>query len=486
MIDIDIHVSELEENLGTTTSLCPDCLERVPGEYLEQDDSVHLKRHCPDHGTFNRKVWESVDHWTWAEQFQPDAEFDPAGAFEVDNDHACLAVVDVTQDCNLSCSYCFAGSGPGGTELPTAVVRDRLETVIDSGGPRPIQFSGGEPTVRDDLPELIEMATEMGFEHIQVNTNGIRLATESGYARSLADAGVTAVYLQFDGLTAETYEAIREVDLVSEKRAAVDACRDAGISVVLVPTVVPGVNDHEMGDIVSFALDNLEVVESVNFQPVAHFGRLAEHQDRFSLDEAARRLATGFDGLEPRDLMPVPCCSSYCQTATAVVPRGDGVVPLTQFLNEDVFANLSGMVDEGDWMDMIACTPAGKASVDSTASCCSPGGDLGGLVGGDDSDSENCCGPSLGSSLPVDVGDILERVLPISFTGFMDADAADAGRLDNCCVSVPTESGELVPFCAYNMTTDAGEYAIRERNDWGGRPAVGESMAKPEVSSDDD
>jgi hypothetical protein len=67
----------------------------------------------------------------------------------------------------------------------------------------------------------------------------------------------------------------------------------------------------------------------------------------------------------------------------------------------------------------------------------------------------------------------MEQVLPVSFTGFMDADAADAGRLDNCCVSVPAESGELVPFCAYNMTTDTGEYAIRNREGWGGRPAVG-------------
>jgi uncharacterized radical SAM superfamily Fe-S cluster-containing enzyme len=443
--------------LAETTSLCPSCLERVPGRYEARDGSVYLARDCPDHGATSRRVWESVEHWQWARDTAagPAPDPDPEGAFTVANDHACLAVVEVTSDCNLACSFCFASSGPGGAHRPFEEVLELLETVKRGGGPRPVQFSGGEPTVRDDLPELIEAAGDLGFEHVQVNTNGIRLATEDGYAERLAEAGATAVYLQFDGLTAETYEAIREVDLTDEKRAAVEACRGAGLSVVLVPTVVPGTNDHEMGDIVRFALENLDVVESVNFQPVAGFGRYDEHGGRFSLDEAARRLAEGFDGIEPRDLMPVPCCSATCQSATALKPVGDGVVPLTRFLDDEGFESLSGLVDESDWMELLAGTPAGEAPACSAAGCC-------------------------GDGLGIDADGLLGELLPVSFTGFMDADAADAGKLSNCCVSVPTDTGELVPFCAYNMTTDDGRYAIRNRNDWGGRPGVTE----PEPDAD--
>ncbi len=443
-----------DRELAETTSLCPDCLERVPGQYEARDDGVYLARTCSDHGETTRKVWGSVEHWEWAGEVAggPAPDPEPDGEFVVDNDHACLAVVEVTEDCNLSCSYCFAGSAPGGAHRPFEEVVELLEVVRKDGGPRPIQFSGGEPTVRDDLPDLVERATEMGFEHVQVNTNGIRLANEDRYAGRLAAAGVTAIYLQFDGLTPETYQAIREVDLTAEKRAAIEACRAADLSVVLVPTVVPGVNDHEMGDVVRFGLDNLDVVESINFQPVAQFGRFAERRERFSLDEAARRLADQLDGLEARDLMPVPCCSSTCQMATALRPDGSGgVQPLTQFVTDDMFEDLSGLVDEADWMELLASTPAGKERA-----CSAPG----------------CCG---GIDVPVDAGELLAEVLPVSFTGFMDADAADAGKLANCCVSVPTESGELVPFCAHNMTTEDGRYAIRERNGWGGRPAVGAS-----------
>ena len=457
-----------DEPLKTTTSLCPDCLERVPGQYEARDGAVHLTRTCPDHGETDRKVWGSVDHWEWAAGTGP--EPDPEGALEVANDHACLAVVEVTERCNLSCSYCFASSGAEGRERPTEEVIELLETVR-AEGPRPVQFSGGEPTVRDDLPALVECARGMGFEHVQVNTNGVRLASEDGYAQRLADAGATAIYLQFDGLEAATYEAIREVDLVAEKHAAIAACREAELPVVLVPTIVPGVNDHEMGDIVEFAVENLDVVESVNFQPVADFGRTGEetgdHEGRFALDEAARRLADQLGFVDARDLNPIPCCSAYCQSATALLPEDDGVIPVTDLLGDGVVESLAGMVDESQWMELLANTPAGATGVVDAA------GEAGCCGGG------SCCGPS-----PDGLGALFEEVLPVSFTGFMDRDAADAGRLSNCCVAVPTPEGELVPFCAYNMTTEEGEYAIRNRNDWGGRPSV-DAPRPPEESADE-
>jgi uncharacterized radical SAM superfamily Fe-S cluster-containing enzyme len=468
------------ESLAETTSLCPDCLERVPGRYEARDGAVYLTRTCPDHGTASREVWGSLDHWEWAAGIDP--EYEASGDLAVDGDHACLSVVEVTQDCNLSCSYCFAGSGPGGKQRAFGDVLALLEVVKDEAGTRPIQFSGGEPTVRDDLPELVERAAGMGFDHVQVNTNGVRIAREEGYAQRLADAGVTALYLQFDGLTAGTYEELREVDLVEEKHAAIEACREADLPVVLVPTVVPGVNDDELGDIVRFGLGNTDVVESINFQPVAHFGRFDDHggAERFPLDEVARRLADQVEGLGPRDMLPVPCCSSYCQMATALLPRDDGPVALTEFLDDRLWESVSGMVDERDWMELLANTTAGRAKACSSADCCC-GPDLAGddLAGVDLPGGGNAGGGPLDlldTVASVGADGLLDSVVPVSITGFIDADAADAARLENCCISVPTPEGDLVPFCGYNMTDEDGEYAIRQREGWGGRPAVDEPV----------
>jgi uncharacterized radical SAM superfamily Fe-S cluster-containing enzyme len=495
------------DTLATTTSLCPTCLEQVPGRYEERDDGVHLARDCPDHGTATRQVWGSLDHWEWAADFGPANEYD-GGDLTVDDDHACLAVVEVTEDCNLSCSFCFASSGPGGDHRSTGEIEALLDTVAEKGG-RPVQFSGGEPTVREDLPDLVSMARERGVDHVEVNTNGIRLATEDGYAQELADAGATAIYLQFDGLRSETYESIRGVDLTDEKQAAIVACREADLPVVLVPTVVPDVNDGEMGDIVRFAVDNRDVVRSVNFQPVAHFGRYAKNDGRFAIDDAARMLADQLDPVEARDLLPAPCCSSYCQIGTALVSQdaqasvaevngvagavlggdgdappvedtevdapgdadtgddcggtdeecGDGVaepgsgagefVPLTKFVDDRLWDTLTGLVDERDYMELLAGTAAGEEWACKTAGCC-------------------------GLDVPDEMEGLFDDVVPVTLTGFMDADGADVNRLDNCCISVPTPDGELVPFCGYNMTTEDGEYALRNRHDWGGRPSVAE------------
>lgn len=442
-------MSRSGDRLSATTSLCPTCLERVPGWYEERDGAVYLGRTCPEHGEANRKVWGSQRHWEWAGAYGPNESH--GTGLRVDNGHACLAVIEVTNGCNLSCSYCFASSGPSGRDRSFEDIVKLLRVVRESGGPRPIQFSGGEPTIRDDLPELVGTAREMGFQHIQINTNGLVLANADGYADRLAAAGVTAVYLQFDGLTSETYEAIRGVDITAEKHQAVDACRRADLPVVLVPTIVPGINDHELGPIVRFAMENIDIVQSVNFQPVAHFGRYGDHNGRVPLDEVTRRLADQIEPLESRDVLPIPCCSSYCQMATAFMPNDTGdIVPLTRFIDSGMFDSLAGLVDESDWMDLLAGTPLGEAKACRAADCC-------------------------GMDVPDAGNGMLEGILPVSITGFMDADAADVDRLGNCCIAVPTPSGELVPFCAYNMTTEDGRYALRNRHGWGGRRAVTEA-----------
>jgi uncharacterized radical SAM superfamily Fe-S cluster-containing enzyme len=310
----------------------------------------------------------------------------------------------------------------------------------------------------------------MGFEHIEVNTNGVVLGCEDGYAERLVEAGVTAIYLQFDGLEAETYETIRDADLVAHKHAAIEACRRADLPVILVPTVVPGVNDHEMGAIVEFALDNSDVVRSVNFQPVSQFGRYADvdHEGRFSLDAAADCLAGQVETLEQKDFLPAPCCSAYCQSGTALVPDGDGnIVPLTRFLDKSLWKSVLGGIDEADWMEFLAKTDTGQ-----DLAC--------GMSG--------CCGPTASEKTV----ELFDDVLPVTLTGFMDADAADVERLENCCLSVPTPNGDLVPFCAYNMTTDDGDYALRNRYGWGGRdsvspgaPASAPPTDRPQESDDD-
>ncbi|MQY61895.1 radical SAM protein, partial [archaeon] len=122
--------------------------------------------------------------------------------------------------------------------------------------PPALQFSGGEPTIRKDLFELVKKAKELGFHHVEVNTNGLLLAQSVDFCRGLLESGVSTVYLQFDGLTSDVYKFTRGVDLLDVKMKAIENCREAGLSIVLVVTLIKGVNDHQIGDIIRFAIKN--------------------------------------------------------------------------------------------------------------------------------------------------------------------------------------------------------------------------------------
>ena len=156
-----------------------------------------------------------------------------------------------------------------------------------------MQLSGGEPTVRDDLPEIIRMAKARGFALIQCNTNGLRLGTEPGYAASLREAGLDSVYLQCDSADDTAHEILRGRDCLSEKLEAIRACGEAGIGVVLVATVAAGVNADRLWPLVEMGLRLGAHVRGVHFQPMSSFGRCPWRSDgapRVTLPEIAAEL----------------------------------------------------------------------------------------------------------------------------------------------------------------------------------------------------
>ena len=160
--------------------------------------------------------------------------------------------------------------------------------VRDAGGFCPIQLSGGEPTLRDDLPRIVALARKIGFDHVQINTNGIRLAQDAAYAQSLKDSGVSDFFLQFDALTDDVYRHIRGADLWQLKLRALERCAEMKIGVILVPTIVKGVNDSQIGAIIQFAKKWIPTVRGVHFQPMAYLGRYPTapcNQDRILIPD---------------------------------------------------------------------------------------------------------------------------------------------------------------------------------------------------------
>ena len=263
------------KDIKPTRSICPECLKAIDATIYEDQGKVFIKKDCPEHGHFQELYWSDYDQYMRAEKFRYDGDgmenprtekrhgcpYD-CGICPEHKSHTALAIIDVTNRCNLKCPVCFANASAAGYVYePTAEqIRGMLEN-LHNNKPVPataLQFSGGEPTIRKELFDFIRKAKEIGFKHVEVNTNGVRIAKDPEYAKKLKEAGVSTIYLQFDGLTPDVYKFIRGLDLLEIKMKALENLREAGYdSVVLVVTLVKGVNDGQLGDIIKFRSQKL-------------------------------------------------------------------------------------------------------------------------------------------------------------------------------------------------------------------------------------
>ena len=227
--------------------------------------------------------------------------------------NTCCVLLEVTKRCNMHCSFCFAEADSPESrrrDLNSEQLKARIFDLTIPGKTL-LQLSGGEPTVREDLPELISFAIKCGCRYVQLNTNGIRLAEDPDYAKSLAEAGLSFVFLQFDGLDDKIYRKLRGRDLLEIKLSAIENCKKAGLGVTLVPVIVPGVNENAIGEILRFGAAHSPAVRGVHFQPVSYFGRAPhgpEDRDRFTLDELLSAIYAQSEGLVKQGMLGPSCC----------------------------------------------------------------------------------------------------------------------------------------------------------------------------------
>jgi hypothetical protein len=346
----------------------------------------------------------------------------------------------------LKCAYCFADGGAAEAKDPDLdTVQGYFERLLAAGGPYNIQLSGGEPTLREDLPDIVVLGRSLGFQFIQVNTNGLRLAAHKAYATELKDAGAASIFLQFDGVTEATYETLRGRALLPEKRLAVEHCAAGGLGVILVPTLVPGINIHEIGAIIRFAVQYMPTVRGVHFQPVSYFGRYPTapgNEARITIPEVIREIEMQTGGeLKAEHFRPPGCENALCSFTGNFVLLADGELrPRTR----------------RDAQQCCSSPESAAAGAARTRQFVSRFWSAAEAVAG------KASGPSLGGW-----DDFLERVrshsLCISGMAFQDAWNLDLDRLRDCCIHVVDADGGLIPFCAYNLTDSQKRSFYRKR-----------------------
>lgn len=437
--------------LGQTTSLCETCLALVPAKILSEDGKVFYQKRCRDHGVQKTLISDDVSYWKAQRDWVKPGDRPLTAQTRTDHgcphdcglcpdheQHSCLAILEINEACNLSCPVCFAESSVKRTGHRTlAQVEAMLDTLVASEGePDLVQISGGEPTLHPQFWEILTAARARPIRHLMINTNGLRIAREEGFAERLATYMPRfEVYLQFDSLERDALMTLRGADLTGIRRQALEALERNNISTTLVVTVKKGVNDAEIAEIIRHAL-TWRCVRGVTFQPIQDAGRNEDFDpkaNRIVLTEIRRRIAeAGVFALE--DLIPLPCnpdqiCIGYG------LRNGAQVTPITSLFPREMFvAELPNTVTFEAFPDLrdkiFNLLSLSTAQADTTEK-------LADLL---------CCLPQ--AVVPETVA--YENTFRVVVSQFLDRFNFDIGTVKRSCVHFVEPDGKIYPFDTFN------------------------------------
>lgn len=435
-----------------TKSLCPVCLGVIPAKKVVEGDNIYLEKTCSEHGDYKVLLWHDVQSYKDRYGFdvgrvkpkklltksKKGCPYD-CGLCPDHKQHTCVVVMEVTNQCNLKCPICFASAREMYEYEPDIdVVKEMYKTVVDyTEKPICVQISGGEPTIRNDLPDIVSLGKEMGIDYIEVNTNGIRLAKDMEYFHRLKESGVDALYFSFDGLTSEVYRKKCGVDLLNLKLKTIENCAKLEVGVVLVPVLVQGVNYDQIGDIIQFAKERVPVVNSVHFQPISHFGRYPHtptDEDRITIPDVLRAIQDQTKGeLKVENFTSTSCPNVHCDARSYSLLMEDGkLLPLTQSS-----IGASGKVRDIAKKTREAISDLWRYPISSEGCECVPGTWM----------------------------DLIERAskyyLTVSVMAFQDVWNIELERVQECCIHVVTPDRRLIPFCLFNVSGINGKTLYR-------------------------
>ena len=469
-----------------TTTICPECKLIIKGIIYKDGDTVMIRKYCPEHKWAIEKYWEDYDMYIKARKYNysgrgfdnPNVITPTKGAncpfdcamCERHKSHTALANVVVTNRCHLSCWYCFFYAKEGEAIYePSVAELYKIFRNLRNQKPIPanaLQITGGEPTMHPKIVEIVQKAKEAGFDQIQLNTTGINLGLNPDMAIKLRHAGVSTLYMSFDGVSARANPKNHW-----EAPLALEAARKANIGIVLVPTVIRTINDHELGAMINFALNNSDIVRAINFQPVSLVGRMPSRlreKQRITIPGAIKLIEQQTNGVIGKDAwFSVPYVGGINKFIEALtgeykydlsihfacgagsylfIDSDNKIIPLTKFVDAPgLLEHLQRAVDE----------MGGKSRIERRLIA------LKALVGLNRYiDKQNQPKSVNFSKLLLSIllkhnfqsmGNLQMKSIFIGMMHFQDEYTYDIHRVEKCDIHYAQPNGEVLPFCSFNV-----------------------------------
>jgi len=479
--------------LKETKSICPECLKLLPATIFEEDNKVWIKKECLEHGQFLDLYWGDYEMYKKAMKFSHDGKGinNPSiniqnplcpidcGLCKVHKSHTALGNIVVSNRCDLQCFYCFFyAKAMGYVYEPTLEQIRMMLRIMREEKPVPcnaVQLTGGEPTIRDDIIDIIKIAKEEGYDHIQLNTNGIKFSQSLEFAKKVREAGVSTLYLSFDGTTPETNPKNH-----FEMPKILENLRKADLRAVLVPTIINTINDHDVGNILRFGIKNIDAVSGVNYQPVSLVGRITKadvKKLRITIPDVIKKIEEQTNGMVSReDWYPVPFVSpithffealtekpkyeltahAACGMGTYLFLDGDKIIPLPRFFDVEGFMEFLNEITS----QVRGFTGKVYNSLKIMAR-------LNSFVDKEKQPKDLNVASILFNILRTgdynSLGKLHHKSLFVGMMHFMDLYNYDIERVERCCIHYAQPDGKIIPFCAFNVIPQWHRDKIQEK-----------------------
>ena len=437
---------------GQTQSLCEDCLTVVPTKILFQQGKVYYQKRCAEHGVKKTLVSTDIEYFKRCKDYLKPGDLPEKFQTEIKRgcphdcglcpdheQHSCLALFEIIDECNMHCPVCFANSAPGkGNPRSLEQIEIMLQTLLDSEQqPDLVQVSGGEPTLHPQLMAILRRLKASPIRHLMLNTNGIRLARDPHLVEELASLKPGfEIYLQFDSLKAAALQNIRGQDMRNIRQQALEKLEQHKISTTLVCVVRKGVNDEEIGELIQFA-QQWKCVRGITFQPVQEAGRNEAGQPahRITLSEIRTRIIEADNPFGDADMIPLPCHPENIAIGYGI-RLDDKILPVTGLLPREEL--LKG-VDNTITFEKSADLKAAFFKLFSLDACSEQTAEqLATLL---------CCLPRIQSK----GGLTYEHVFRIVIMSFMDKYDFDLASVKRSCTHFVEPNGKIYPFDTWNL-----------------------------------
>jgi hypothetical protein len=445
--------------LGSTLAYCPECRTTEHARIVAKEGGVFMERLCPCNGPVSVKI---VTDYRWyidrTKECQKISDMpDPfpskkgcpfdCGPCQWHTGGIHLPVFSITNDCNLSCPICFTFNRPDrkyykSVEDTRTIIRKIVER---SGGVQLINLTGGEPTLHPDLFAILDACRHEGIGRTTMNTNGLRIAREEGFAERLKETGVQLV-LSLDTFDPAKSRTIHGKDITAEKQKTLEILERLGIPTTILAVCIKGINEEDVAEITHTYLKK-GFVRSVTIQNMTFTGRNGSRftpRDHLTIDDVETILVSR-GKISPKDFFPLSSYHPLCYSVAYYMVVDDAMVSLSRVLDRETLKRMSDnryFLEPDDDMYRPFLDGINRLWAEL-----------------DDDDLIHTLRSKIEMLFPQKGGLTDEErrrkaelfIKTIYIHPHMDEDNFDIDRVSRCGDLVPDETGRMIPACSYNL-----------------------------------